>query len=134
MFRTSAAKWQVPKDLIPEDAVPDRHTGGVRSPLLSSSTRNTLQWTLRLPGKLAPVYLAFKLRLGAAYEGSKHGPHFAVPVGMGIGDAAKPGKVCRLLPVAECKRAIARQLCHTVLLLEPCRLQHNFGYAHKASD
>lgn len=84
----------MPKDLAPPDAVPDRRTGGLRSPLAASNGTSTLAWTCKIPARLAPVYLAFKLHSGEAYIESRHGPHFAVPVGMGVGDCTKLGAAC----------------------------------------
>ena len=89
LYRTSAAKWQVPKDLAPKDSSSDAATGGLSSPLKTS--KDSLTWSLSVPGKLAPVFLAFKLKVRGSYEGSRHGPHFAVPVGMGVGSATKLG-------------------------------------------
>lgn len=100
LFRTSAARWQVPKELAPTGAAPDRATGGVCSPL-TPGPHGTLSWSIRLPGRLAPVFLGFKLRVGLDYLASRHGPHFAVPIGMGVGDATTLGECSKLLPALQ---------------------------------
>lgn len=104
LYRTSAAKWQVPKDLNAQDSTPDPATGGMCSPLIASRGQAgaaTLTWSTNIPGRLAPVFLAFKLKHGRSLEGSRHGQHFAVPVGMGLGDPRTLGE--QRTPVSTCQ-------------------------------
>ena len=76
--------------MLPPGSTKDPKAGGMRSQLSKSETGHQLQ--LKVEAQLAPVYVAFQLELSGKRVGPARGAaHFAVPVGMGIGQPVKYG-------------------------------------------
>lgn len=96
-FRTSAAKWFNPDDVVPPDSRPSSSGRGMQSKLALGKV-GAPEITFRLPDRLAPVFLAFELQTQHGQEedlrlGPRHGAkHFAVPVGLSRGNPLKYGR------------------------------------------
>ena len=81
---------------MPPGSQPAATGKGLRSVLAKVKSGHEI--VFKLPDKLAPVFVAFELEL--AGQGDKRRmvgpsgglPHFAVPVGLGRGDALKYGR------------------------------------------
>ena len=105
-YRAAPGVWKAPNPL-PAGATADPATGGARTEFVigagggsssgSGSRQATATATLELPARSAPVSLAFFLDRGeeaSSSLSSRSFPprrHFAVPVGMGVGSAARQG-------------------------------------------
>lgn len=100
-YRAAPGVWKGPNPL-PAGATADPATGGARTEFVSVSGGRKATATLELPARSAPVSLAFFLDRGEGEQASSSSPlssssslssrrHFAVPVGMGVGSAARPG-------------------------------------------
>jgi len=99
-YRAAPGVWKAPNPL-PAGATADPETGGARTEFVvvakggqATATKKTATATLELPARSAPVSLAFFLDRGeGGAESLLASPRrsFAVPIGMGVGSAARPG-------------------------------------------
>ena len=93
-YRAAPGVWKAPSPL-PAGATADPATGGARTEfVVAGSSGQAATATLELPARSAPVSLAFFLDRGEGVASStfSHRPqHHAVPIGMGVGSAARPG-------------------------------------------
>lgn len=74
MYRTADGAWQHPSDVVPPGSRRDDATGAMLSPLTLDQHRDVWELQLRVRRKMAPVQLAFAVRLpgtrgGAAQPG-----------------------------------------------------------------
>ena len=97
-YRAATGVWRAPRPL-PAGATADPATGGARTEfvaIVSSGDKKAVVASLELPARSAPVSLAFFLDRGE--EGAESPPppsplrrHLSVPIGMGVGSAARLG-------------------------------------------
>ena len=104
-YRTSQAKWFHPKETIPAGSNLDPRSGGMRTPMQPADDAWQLQ--LRIPAALAPLTLAYTVRVPGNGKGAssaadhivapKMGGNFCVPVGMRPGSPAPFGEALPFL-------------------------------------
>lgn len=96
LYRSSAEKWFNPEDVTPPGSSAASSGEGLQSQLTAGKS-GRLEIQFKIPQKLAPVFLAFKLVNGPAggkgtfLAPARGSPHFAVPIGLQKGNPLKYG-------------------------------------------